>query len=197
MAMKINEDLALLDFRNTPSQGMDSSPVQRLMNRRTKTLLPTTSQLLVPKSSNTELDRDKLRLKQEKQAHRYNKSAKDLPVLSEGDVVRMQPFILGKKEWQKAIVTSRLDERSYNVETPNGTYRRNRVHLRRTPEAPPCVVAPEPPTPSVTDNNDPVVQTSVNRLSNNDIVQDSPTSTARRSGRTTSKPEWMKDFVTK
>ena len=160
----------LLDFRNTPSQGMDSSPVHRLMNRRTKTLFPTTSQLLVPKSSNTELDRDKLRLKQEKQAHRYNKSANDLPVLSEGDVVRMQPFILGKKEWQKAIVTSRLDERSYNVETPNGTYRRNRVHVRRTLEAPPYVVAPEPPTPSVTDSNDPVVQTSVNRLPNNDIV---------------------------
>ena len=33
--------LALLDFRNTPIQGVGSSPVQRLMNRRTRTLLPT------------------------------------------------------------------------------------------------------------------------------------------------------------
>ena len=35
--------------KNTPTQGLDSSPVQRLMNRRTKTLLPTTANLLKPK----------------------------------------------------------------------------------------------------------------------------------------------------
>jgi hypothetical protein len=32
--------LAILDFRNTPTQGFESSPAQCLMNRRTKTLLP-------------------------------------------------------------------------------------------------------------------------------------------------------------
>ena len=31
---------ALLNQRNTPSEGCDSSPVQRLMHRRAKTLLP-------------------------------------------------------------------------------------------------------------------------------------------------------------
>lgn len=31
--------LAILDFRNTPTQGFESSPAQCLMNRRTKTLL--------------------------------------------------------------------------------------------------------------------------------------------------------------
>jgi len=38
--------LALLDFRNTPRQGMDSSPAQRLTSRRTKTLLQTSGNLL-------------------------------------------------------------------------------------------------------------------------------------------------------
>ena len=33
--------LALLDYRNTPTQDVGSSLAQRLMNRRTKTLLPT------------------------------------------------------------------------------------------------------------------------------------------------------------
>ncbi|CAG2198016.1 unnamed protein product [Mytilus edulis] len=33
--------LAILDFRNTPTQGFETSPAQRLMNRRTKTLIPT------------------------------------------------------------------------------------------------------------------------------------------------------------
>ena len=40
--------LALLDYRNTPTQRLDTNPAQRLMSRRTKTLLPTTKNLLVP-----------------------------------------------------------------------------------------------------------------------------------------------------
>jgi len=198
--------LALLDSRNTPNQGMDSSPVQRLMNRRTKTLLPTASRLLLPRSSNTELDRDKLKLKQQKQAQRYNKSAKDLPVLMEGDVVRMQPFILGQKEWRKAVVTSRLDERSYNVQTPNGTYRRNRAHIRKTPEVPPDVlpchispsgtpeVQPRPNMPQSTVTGTPqhTMQTSPRGNAPQQVAN-----TERRSGRTTSRPGWMKDFVPK
>ena len=43
--------LAILNYRNTPTQGMESSPVQRLMNRRTRTLLPTTKALLEPRTS--------------------------------------------------------------------------------------------------------------------------------------------------
>ena len=38
--------LAILDHRNTPTQGLLSSPAQRLMSRRTKTLLPTVFALL-------------------------------------------------------------------------------------------------------------------------------------------------------
>ena len=56
---------------------------------------------------------------------------------SDGDVIHMKPFRLGDKEWRKATVTSRLDERSYTVETPEGdTYRHNRVHLKKTQETP-------------------------------------------------------------
>lgn len=38
-ARKNNEDiyLSILDFHNTPTEGMSSSPAQRLMSRRTKT----------------------------------------------------------------------------------------------------------------------------------------------------------------
>ena len=38
--------LALLGIHNTPQEGMDSSPVQRLVNRRTKTTLPSSTKLL-------------------------------------------------------------------------------------------------------------------------------------------------------
>ena len=46
--------LALLYFRNTPQEGTDSSPVQRLMGRRTKTLIPTIPDLLNPETQNHE-----------------------------------------------------------------------------------------------------------------------------------------------
>ena len=38
--------LALLDWRNTPSEGMGTSPAQRLMGRRCKTLFPMAAPLL-------------------------------------------------------------------------------------------------------------------------------------------------------
>ena len=70
-----------------------------------------------------------------KQVEYYNRKAHDLPALEEGDVVRMQPFKLGKKEWKKGTIKHRLSERSYEVETPDAVYRRNRVHLKKTFEA--------------------------------------------------------------
>ena len=50
-AHRDNKDLrlALLDQRNTPTQGVNSSPVQRLMSRRTCTQLPVSANLLYPR----------------------------------------------------------------------------------------------------------------------------------------------------
>ena len=46
--------IAILDYRNTPTQGMESSPAQRLMNRRTRPLLPTKKTLLQPRAPQSE-----------------------------------------------------------------------------------------------------------------------------------------------
>ena len=121
--------MAILDYRNTPTQGMDSSPVQRLMNCRTKTLLPTTKSLLQPKVTYPERVAQQLERRKEQQARYYNRGSKDLPELAEGDVVRMKPFRLGDKAWKKATVTKRLDDQSYTVETSEGTI----YHLRWRP----------------------------------------------------------------
>ena len=48
--------IAILDYRNTPTQGMESSPAHRLMNRRTRALLPTTKTLLPPRAPQSERD---------------------------------------------------------------------------------------------------------------------------------------------
>ena len=115
------------------------------MNRGVRTLLPTTSNLLEPRNLNTNNEREKLRDAQKRQARYYNTSAHDLPVLSEGDTVQIKPFVQGQKEWTKGVVVERLDKRSYEVETMDGSSnRQNRAHLKQTnelsselPESPP------------------------------------------------------------
>ena len=131
---KSGEDqyLALLNIRNAPTQGVDSSPAQRLMGRRTRTLLPTTKSLLEPRNSLNPHEMEQLQLNQKRQAKYYNRTAHDLPTLKEGDTVRMKPFVLGQHTWKKAEVTRRLDERSYEVQASSTTYRRNRQHLGKT-----------------------------------------------------------------
>ena len=139
--------LALLDHRNTPSQGTSTSPAQRPMSRRTKTLLPTTEALLKPQVPDVDEQRQLLRQQQLKQAQYYNKTARDLLKLEIGDVVRMKPIKKHERKWHKATVTSKKDDRSYEVETPEGgIYRRNRFHLRKTRESPPPKPV-EPATP--------------------------------------------------
>ena len=49
--------LTILDYRNTPTQGMTTSPEQRLMSQRAKTLLPTTQNLLLPRTLNLKSER--------------------------------------------------------------------------------------------------------------------------------------------
>ena len=129
--------LALLDHRNTPPTGIQISPAQRLLNRRTRSLLPMSAGLLKPSVADEDTTRTKLRLRQQQQARYYDRGARDLDPLEKVDPVRVKPWHVGKKEWQKGVVKKRLDERSYEVELPQGVLRRNRVHLRRTNESAP------------------------------------------------------------
>ena len=88
----------ILDYRNTPTQGMDSSPAQRLMNRRTKTLLPTSRTLLQPRVTYPEKDKRNLVKRQGQQIKYFNDGARDLREVAEGDIVRMKPFCLFRQK---------------------------------------------------------------------------------------------------
>ena len=57
-----------------------------------------------------------------RQAKYYDQSAKALPVLEEGDCVRMQPFKLGENKWEKGTIVKRLDDRSYQVQKKKVPY---------------------------------------------------------------------------
>ena len=136
-AKKVKADayLALLAYRNTPTQGLDTSPAQRLMSRRTKTLLPTTANLSRPQI--TEDLHQKLLFNKERQAKYYNRGARTLASLNPGDTVRMYHGSSKTKDQEllKASVRSQVGTPSYEVVTEDGkTFRRNRVHLRKSTE---------------------------------------------------------------
>ena len=97
-----------------------------------------TANLLAPRAvPDKEWCEAKLEQRKQRQAQYYNRGAIDLDPLKRGDTVRLKPFQLGKREWQKG---KGLDERSYKVETPYNVVRRNRVHLRfRNEPSPPSI----------------------------------------------------------
>lgn len=123
--------MALLNLRNTPQEGMDYSPVQRFMGRRTKTLLPTVPSLLLPSNINTDIHREQREIKQRKMCQKYiNRPI--LKPLNLNDKVRIQPIENDNLPWKEAQVESKYNDRSYIVKTNDGkTYRRDRQHLRK------------------------------------------------------------------
>ena len=132
---KANEDpyLGLLNLRNTPQEGLLTSPVQRLMGRRTRTAVPTSAVALKPRNINNDQERSKMTKRRAAAAERYT-DRRQLKPLVPGDVVRMQPIQAGKREWREAVVTSRLKSRTYEVATSDGwKYTRNRQFLRSSP----------------------------------------------------------------
>ena len=205
--MDTNSDqfLALLDLLNTPTQAVGSSPAQRLLNRRTRSLLSMTSNLLKTRSvNNEEKDKRLLDKKHEVQASYFNKRARDLTPLDEGDTVRMQPYIKGDRRWKRATVRRRLDERSYDVETSEGLYRRIRRHLKKSAEAP--VTTTEQPivrSSSLDGNSEPVVEPAQSTVP----AQVAPATTTHedpapprceiktRAGRDIRRPSYLKDYV--
>jgi hypothetical protein len=97
--------------------------------------------------------------------------------------------------WKKATVASRLDERSYVVETANGeTYRRNRFHLKKSKEN---ADIPEPEvTPRSPEHSASNTTTSTNGAA---PIPEIPTPAAplARPQRTRLPPVYLKDFIQK
>ena len=124
--------LALLAWRNTPSEHIGTSPVQRLMGRRTRTLLPTTQELLRPEIPPT--TRERLTSLKKAQSARYNRGTKTLNELHVGDHIRMR--LPGDRRWSLGQCRRVLGQRSYEVEVNGSRYRRNRRQLRSTAELP-------------------------------------------------------------
>ena len=127
-----SEFIALLNWRNTPSEGMSTSPAERLMGRRCKTLLPCSERMLKPKF---DIDKDALDLnvKKEKQASYYNRNVRQRRDIRIGEAVRMKNWPVSG-EWAPGKVVGKLSPRSYEVQVGDSVYRRNASMLRPSNE---------------------------------------------------------------
>ncbi|XP_033731751.1 uncharacterized protein K02A2.6-like [Pecten maximus] len=162
--------LALLDWRNTPTEGVLTSPNQRIFGRRTKTLLPTPSTLLVPQTPQSKDVAIKLKQRKEKQAYYYNRGTKQLGDLMIGDCVRIRPHG-HNKSWTKAVVQDQPNIRSFNVQTEDGrVYRRNRRHLRKTHE----ICNPFVPNDELASNPENLPTNDPKDCNNSQAVMDNP-----------------------
>ncbi|XP_063446850.1 uncharacterized protein K02A2.6-like [Mytilus trossulus] len=184
--------LAFLDFRNTPTEGFDNSPAEKLMNRKTRTLLPTKESLLKPKVITPNKVQTELTKQKQKQQFYYNQGTKDLPMLKNGDAVRIQPSNFNK-EWKKGTIKQQVNLRSYEVDVGSRTIRRNRRQLKHTLEE---------------DNNEPIEIERDNsdfehgEINNQDNLENATeienakeTPIMTRSGRVVKPPARFKDFV--
>ena len=122
----------MLTYRNTPPQGHTYSPAQRMFGRRTRTSLPTASGLLSPHMVDSEVVHQELLQRRARAKMQYDKHAttEHAPLrVGAYAYVKPPPHLRGKP-WFYGIITDTPAPRSYAVQTPTGTVRRNRVQLR-------------------------------------------------------------------
>lgn len=123
-AHRDNKDpwLALLNHRNTPTQAVGSHPAQRLMSRRTCTLLPISANLLYPKVE--EGVTKKLKVKRQKAKSYHDRSSIIPPELEIGQEARAARQ--RNKTWEAGIFVEKLSDRSYIVEVSGTMIHQNR-----------------------------------------------------------------------
>lgn len=142
--------LGLLNHRNTPTERLDCSPSQRLMGRRTKTLVPSTSDVLQPSTIDPSLVKTNKENIHANVTEHYS-NIRELPVLQRGDTVRVQPLENRNATWKQATVSGRVSARSYEITTDEGkSYRRNRTFLRKTTKS-------RSPTNTMTERDSPLL----------------------------------------
>ena len=179
-AKETNSDphLAMLCLRTTPVDHNLPSPSELLNGRQYKSNLPTVST-----RPNGEVN-TYLQQRQHNEKTYYDRASKELTPLAPQQTVRvLNPT---RKTWDLAkVVSSANTPRSYNIQTTRGaTYRRNRKHLRDTPET-----WKEDDTQSdIQDDQSPGRPDAIGALSSSPVVSHASHVDSRRSGRVRKPP---------
>ena len=121
--------LALLNVRNTPKEGHNTSPAQRMMSKSTRTTLSVSANLLKPHMVQNSLE--SILQRQAKQQKYYDRGSKALQQLHEGDRVKIQPVTSGQRFWTDGRVVKQVRPRSYEVQADGKVYVRNGRQLRK------------------------------------------------------------------
>ena len=121
-------NVALLNYRNTPIQGLGASPAQLLMSRRLRSKLPTTKSSLKPNIQKN--ISHKIIHRQEIQAKYHNlKAGRELPALKLNDRIKYRNY---ENKWISGKITQTNNPGSRDYEITNflnHKIRRNRKHI--------------------------------------------------------------------
>ncbi|XP_049275894.1 uncharacterized protein LOC125760177 [Rhipicephalus sanguineus] len=122
--------MALLEWRNIPRDDVLRSPVQRLMGRQTRTLLPVPTSHLEPEAVPSKAVHSRLQEIRQSQKVYYNRGTNDLPPLSPGQPVSTYDTL--QRTWSPAVLLRPANTpRSAIIRTEDGReFRRTREHLR-------------------------------------------------------------------
>ena len=186
-----SEFLALLDWRNTPSEGIGTSPSQRFLGRRCRTLLPMSRSLLQPRYP-VEDDTRAINNQKECQQYYYDRHAKPLKPLRAGETVRVR--LPGQKTWSPAVCSGPVGPRSYEVTTGEQVLTHNRRHLIRSDEPPELDIPDEEVDPD-TEHNETVQADSNGTVTPAASPAPDKTPGPRRSQRNRKPPDWLTKYA--
>lgn len=187
-----DQNIALLEQRNTPRQDTGLSPSEMIFGRKSRTMLPSLKQMFKPNGR---------RIKRKNIVKRnYDKRAKDLPKLKTGKSV----YFEHQKHlpWKQGTITE-MSDRNYVVKSSDGTvYKCNRIHVRPTElevrdrDISPHRIPESQPSATLLENTPPESEPS--QLHNDSatiIVPYSEREKHDRPKRETKPPSYLKDYV--
>ena len=183
MAKSTDLNLALLSYRSTPLQWCRLSPSELLMGRRLRSTLPQPNNSFLPAWSYLEKFREQDHEFKREQERQYNKChrTQQLPELPNDTAV----WITTDGQTERGTVRCPAETpRSYLVDTPTSTVRRNRQDLIPVPipehDSPPVPEVPEPDSSSQSTDAD---------SQQSGSVRNSPVQTRLRTGSTIKPPD--------
>lgn len=119
--------LAILCYKTTPIDGKLASPAELLNGRKFKANLPKLEMTL---QRDVEHDRERLIERQQKQKFLHDRHAKDVPRLTEEQLISIQDP--QTKRWTPGKVNKVESDRSYIVETERGSQLKRNKHFIKT-----------------------------------------------------------------
>ena len=126
--------LALLEWRNTPTVGINLSPCQRLFSRRIRSLVPLTLENLQPATGQQAWT---LKFKRQNTIQSQAESkGRNLRPLQVGKPVLVQDLRARKTKWLRGICENQVSDRSYLVRVEDRLLHRNRKFLKPSMHSP-------------------------------------------------------------